>query len=361
MPTAAQTVNKKFETGSLPKFGRWLGSLKNPKPQATAIIKQVDGMISDSASSEWGKYAVMFWKLQVDGLARDLLGKKPRIIPKGVTVLPWNDLDKAYTVTAPKGLTLKQVLTRASRAKPDRKRPGAAQGWLPGAAPGARPPALFPAKKDRPKPWQVEPDRKIVSRGIQVGAKIKRVPVLERLPAKLGGPAWKKFFKKHAGRDLDDPSNIRVLPDLGPGAGFRPGERLEGPKGSGWTMVYFVTDASSGELALHAHALQNDSYVASWYTVIAPREPLEKDEMALKMVTASAIEGARRALTTIARQYGTKLPAAASSFTPTPRAYHAMIAKKHGADLRGSPLYAEVNWSRKTLVNPNDDFFGSLA
>ncbi len=354
MPTAAQTVNKKWAKGSVETFGRWLGGLDDPKPQATAINKKVDGLIR---AARGGKKNIQLWELQVDGLARDLLGKKARVIPQGISIEVKSGgrsrTSHTVRVNRSKGETLLNIASALGGGKPlkiDQKPAGA-----------ARPPALFPAKKNRPKPWQVEPDRKVASAGVQAGAKIKRIPMLEGLPAKMGGPAWKKFFKKHAGRDLDDPSNIRVLPDLGPGAGFRPGERLEGPKGSGWTMVYFVTDAGSGELALHAHALQNDSYVASWYTVIAPREPLEKDEMALKMVTASAIEGARRALTTIARQYGTKLPAAASSFTPTPRAYHAQIAKKHGADLRGSPLYAEVNWSRKALVNPNDDFFGSLA
>ena len=341
MPTAAQTVQKKWAKGSLASFGRWLGGLKNPKPQATAIVKKVDGLIRASAGAGTGpertRYAVPVWQLQVDGLARDLLGKKPRVIPKGVTV-------GKDTVKAPKGLTLKQIVAGAKK----RKKPARAAG---------RPPSIFPKKP--PKPWDVKPERKVVMGGLQSNAKITRIPALEK---SSGGAAWKKFFKRHAGRNLDDPANMSVMPGLGVGAAFRASETIVGP--NGWSFEYFVTDAGGDELALHGHASHNDSYVASWHTVIAPRSPLEKGgrdgDMAVKMITASAIDGARRALTVIARQYGHKLSTSPNKFKPTPRAYHAQIAKMYGADLRGAPLFVKVDWSGKTLVNPNDDFFGSL-
>lgn len=356
MATAAQTVNKKWVSpGRTPvgTFSRWLGTLKNPAPQAEAIITKVDAAIRQSAGAtgpDASRWALESWHLEVDAVARELRGKKGRIVPKGVTVRRHGS---EHTVTAAKGQTVKQIA--AALKKAPKKHAATAP---------ARPPALFPAKAQRPKPWQVEPSRQTVTTGVKASAKIDRIPMLENLPASMGGPAWKKFFKRHAGEDLDAETNIVHLgDDFFPA--FLGGEQIQGPKTGkdnvgGWTMVYRIADAPGGELALDAHAMHNDSYVASWYAVIAPRDPLEKDDMALKMVTASAIDGARRALTVIAKRYGATLPASREAFKPSPRAYHAQIAAKHGADLRGAPLYAEVDWSRKVAVNPNDDFFGSF-
>ncbi len=237
----------------------------------------------------------------------------------------------------------------AAKKKPAKKKPAKK------TAGGGKPKALFPAKV----PEGFFPESKLGKPDVEKGrkaSKIVPVPMLSGLPRSKGGPAWKAFFKRHKGRDLDSSTNMMVLPGFDPS--FLPGERLTGP--SKWELVYRIVDSPRNEVALDAHALHDGEYVASWRCVIAPREPLEKDEMALRMFTASAIDGARRALGVIAKHHGAKLPDDAEKFKPSPRQYHKEIATRHAANLRGAPLYADVDWSRKADVDPNDDFFGAL-
>lgn len=216
----------------------------------------------------------------------------------------------------------------------------------------SRPPELFPEA-----PPGFFPADKLAQSDVEAGkeeGKIQRIPFLEALPEALGGPAWKRFFKKHAGRDLDSARNVVELRGLFPA--FLTGESIEVP--DGWTAVYRIVTVGRDELGLELHAMHHDAYVASFSSVVAPREPLEKDEQALKMVTAAVIAGAARALRVIAATQGVKLPRDLERYKPRPRDYHKEIASRHGANLRGAPLFHEVDWSPAAAVDPNDDLFG---
>ena len=182
---------------------------------------------------------------------------------------------------------------------------------------------------------------------------VKRIAMLEKHPDKVVGKAWKSFFDRFAGQDLDDLSHATVIPGTFPA--FLPWEHVSGPQE--WDFIY-VLASSGSDVALHGHAINGDSYVASWFAVIAPRLPLEKDDFALKMIAAAAIEGGRRALVAIARkQFGVDI--SGGPFKPSPQEYHRRIAEKHAADLRGAPIFSEVRWSGDTTVDPNDDFFNA--
>lgn len=183
---------------------------------------------------------------------------------------------------------------------------------------------------------------------------IKRITMLENHPNKECGTAWKSFFKRLAGKDLDSPKNITVIPGMFPA--FLPWEAIE----SGDFFFVWVLQSLGGDIALHGHALYQDNYVASWMCAVAPRRALELDEFALKMVLASSIEGARRALTVIAKEkVGTDLSKA--TWKPQPRDFHQKIQKEHAANLRGAPAFRGVQWSDDADVDPNDDFFNAFS
>lgn len=194
---------------------------------------------------------------------------------------------------------------------------------------------------------------------------VRRVPFLTELPAAQGGPEWKKFFDAYEGVDLDSPTNAVRTEGVDPLMLL--GERIIAP--NGWALVYRIRHSSApGMLALDAHATQDDDYIASWFCpTIAPRIPVERDPIALKMVTASVILGAKRALATIMREYGNEAARTAAGdagrvdfggWKPTQQEFEVKLATNHAADIRGAPLYAGVTWGKSTDVRQSNLLFG---
>lgn len=176
---------------------------------------------------------------------------------------------------------------------------------------------------------------------------IHPVQALQKLPAEFGGPAWKAFFKRRKGYDLEDVSGMR---DEGVVPFFLDWEQVSHPKG--WGAFFTVASAPQGEVQLVVHLLRDDEYVGTVRRIIAPQQPLELDANALRMIASAAIENVKGIVKAVAlKQARHKLKR--DEFNPKRGDYMGRMGKMRADVLRGAPIYDEVTWSNGVGVFDN--------
>ena len=163
---------------------------------------------------------------------------------------------------------------------------------------------------------------------------------------KKHGKAWKAFFTKFAGTDLDKGAlkKLPVMPEL---------LDWEYTEGKGWKAVYSIEDRGSIKgvpmvgLTVHIIAPKR-GYVGTITNVIAPRSPLAKDRTLLRMVAQGAVENAKGIL-----EVASKGKVKRNALSPKREDYESRIRVMEESILRGAPLFDGVSWPRGTKVNKN--------
>ena len=158
----------------------------------------------------------------------------------------------------------------------------------------------------------------------------------------LGDKAWKAFFTKYGGTDLDDVSGMKKEPVM---AELLDWEYVEGKK---WKAIYAIEDVGNKEVGLTVHIIApKRGYIGTVRNVIAPKAGI-KDAKKLKMVAQGSIENAKGILE---RMSGGKAKRGAMS--PKRQDYEARIRAMEAPTLRGAPLFDGVKWPKGTQVNKN--------